>query len=72
MKNSLKLFNAIVWANNESLGARAEYWAESSDEVRAFIKAQFGEGATFTLHNEADATKVRKPAGAMSTAQSHA
>ena len=59
METKLKLFTAIVWPNQEAAGIRAEYWAENSEDALALLKAEFGEGVAFTMHNEQDAKKVR-------------
>ncbi len=56
----LRPYMAIVWTNDpEKPGQRLEVFANSLDDAKSMIKAQFDEEITMSLWNEEDANRPR-------------
>jgi hypothetical protein len=52
-------YRAMIWASDDVAGLRVEVMAQSLDEARQKLEAEYGHGTVFDLHNEDDARRPR-------------
>jgi hypothetical protein len=56
----MKTYKAMVWPNGpDEPGRRVSVQANSLEEAREQLEAEYGEGSVFDLHNEDDAARPR-------------
>jgi hypothetical protein len=56
----VKLYRAMIWKEgSDAAGERVRVLAESLDDAREKLEAQYGVGNVFDLHNEEDAVRPR-------------
>ena len=53
-----KPYQGVVWIGDEP-GERVAFMAGDATEAAAWIRATFGEGVAYTVHNEDDANRPR-------------
>jgi hypothetical protein len=57
---AVKRFRAMIWEEGtEEAGKRVSLEAESLNQARHELEAQYGEGSVFDLHDEEDASRPR-------------
>lgn len=57
----MKLYKAIMWRKDSSQsGERVIASAESLEEAKRLLEAEYGEGNVFDLHNEEEAARPRQ------------
>jgi hypothetical protein len=60
-RESVKLFRAMVWSPEpEAIGKRVVIFAETLEEARRLVRAQFGEEATISLRSADEDEKIRQ------------
>jgi hypothetical protein len=56
----VKVYKAIIWVDDPNEpGQRVSVLAESADDARKKLEAEYGEGHVFNLHNEEDVSRPR-------------
>jgi hypothetical protein len=56
----VRVFRAVIWENDsDKPGRRVSVLAETLDDAKKRLEAEYGEGHVFDLHNEEDAARQR-------------
>lgn len=56
----MKTYHAMIWQpDSKESGYRASVTAESLEDARRLLEAEYGEGSVFDLRNEDDASRPR-------------
>lgn len=60
----VKLYRAMIWTRDPDCpGQRVSVPAQSLEEAKAKLEAEYGDGNVFDLHNEEDASRPRNESG---------
>jgi hypothetical protein len=59
MGDEIKTYKAMIWDDPSKPGRRVSVLAESLDDAKRQLEAEYGEGHVFDLHNEEDAARPR-------------
>ena len=59
MNATMKIYKAMIWKTDSEPGLRVSVTADSPEEARKVLEAEWGEGTVYDLRNEEDAERPR-------------